>query len=457
MSYIDDRVFQVIQKIRTSSSLEEVISQAWRNWSGNQLQGVEINPLLINYKPFERARIVAEATIFLEDAVEPIKLNLFFHIFANPNVARQEAETIEKGDLFPCQGPPVFLVPDWQTVVWTLPNAPNLTELAQLLQPEKFAQLLLPSADLQSGTEKLSAPKLIRYVPLKRALLTWEHPRTRRRYFAKLCNDGDYLQVLRNFQQLDEVCRGGELGFAVPQIVSDNSTYRTFLMTEVSGCQFTEVMRGAFPEPFAEVGRILARLHGCDLRPETVWTPEKELGVLRRHLRGAALALPELGPQIDRAISILQDLSSRLSFSSNFPIHGNLFGDQILYSADGIGIVDWDALSLGDPLYDIGRLLAHLLYLAGREGIPPTTVSPCAEALLRAYEEDTGQLVERKCLTWHVASQLLLRGKISSLRKLPEGWPAHLAFVVAESERLLHGQSQYLSLPAIARQVFCEV
>ena len=319
MSYIDDRVFQVIQKIRTSSSLEEVISQAWRNWSGNQLQGVEINPLLINYKPFERARIVAEATIFLEDAVEPIKLNLFFHIFANPNVARQEAETIEKGDLFPCQGPPVFLVPDWQTVVWTLPNAPNLTELAQLLQPEKFAQLLLPSADLQSGTEKLSAPKLIRYVPLKRAILTWEHPRTRRRYFAKL------------------------------------------------------------------------------------------------------------------------------------------FGDQILYSADGIGIVDWDALSLGDPLYDIGRLLAHLLYLAGREGIPPTRVSACAEALLRAYEEDTAQLVERKCLTWHVASQLLLRGKISSLRKLPEGWPAHLAFVVAESERLLHGQSQYLSLPAIARQVFCEV
>ncbi|MGK7872974.1 MAG: phosphotransferase family protein [Xenococcaceae cyanobacterium] len=457
MSYIDDPVFQGIQKIRTPSSVEEVISQAWSNWSGKPPQAVQIKPTLTNYKPFERARIVAEAKVFRENAVEPVKLYLFFHIFANPDVARQEAETGEKRDLLPCQGPPVFLVPDWQTVVWTLPNAPNLTELAQLLNPEKFCQLLVPPADFQPGRDNYPQPKLIRYVPLKRALLTWEHPRTRRRYFAKLCDRADYSRVVGNFGQIDEVRAQGKLGFAVPQLVSYNREYRTLLMTEVSGCQFTEVMRRAFPEPFAEVGRILAQLHGCDLHPETVWTPEKELAVLCRHLGGAKLALPEISSQLDRAIAVLQDLSARLPFSGNSPIHGNLFGDQILYSADGIGIVDWDALSLGDPLYDVGRLIAHLLYLARIEGMPPTTVSASAEALIRAYEEDTGQLVERKCLTWHVASQLLLRGKISSLRKLPEGWQDHMAFVVAESERVLKGKSQYLSLPAIARQIFSKV
>lgn len=131
------------------------------------------------------------------------------------------------------------------------------------------------------------------------------------------------------------------------------------------------------------------------------------------------------------------------------PIHGNLFGDQILYNTYGIGIVDWDALSLGDPLYDVGRLIAHLIYLAGVEGIAATKVKLCAEALIESYEENTNQTIDRRCLNWHIATQLLLRGKISSLRKLPKRWQDHLAFVVKESQQLLMGQSNYISLPAL--------
>jgi hypothetical protein len=76
-------------------------------------------------------------------------------------------------------------------------------------------------------------------------------------------------------------------------------------------------------------------------------------------------------------------------------------------------------------------------------------VNGCAEALLQAYEAESQQGVDRYGLAWQIATQLLLRGKISSLRQLPESWQNHLAFVVAEAGRTLAGRSWYLRLPAL--------
>lgn len=458
MSYTTDSVFQTIQKIRTPSVVEQAVANAWSKWSGKQPQFVRVKPGLTNYKPFDRARVMAEATIAPRGCNEAtITLNLFFEIFANAETAFQKAQSGYSQNFFPCNGPPVFLIPDWQAVVWTLPNAPNMKELAQLLDPEQFCNLLVPPAEVVVNGEDYPAPKLFRYVPLKRSLLTWEHPTTHRRYFAKLINKDDAECVIRNFQIVDEVAKRDRLKFDVPQIISYNPTVRTVLMTEVSGTQFTEIMRRALPETFAQVGEVLAQLHYLNLDPEPVWTPQKELKTLSRHLNGAKLALPQLSSRIESAIAKLENLSKQFSFPQNQPIHGNLFGDQIHYHSNRIGIVDWDMLSAGDPLYDIGRLIAHLIYLAGREKISPSAVSACVEALVRTYEAETDRVIERSRLVWHIATQLLLRGKISSLRKLPEGWQSHLAFVVAECERLLDSKSDYLSLPALKYEILSEV
>ncbi|OKH40012.1 hypothetical protein NIES2119_03435 [[Phormidium ambiguum] IAM M-71] len=458
MSYTEDSVFQTIQQIRTPSAVEAVIGDAWSKWSGKQPHSVRVTPSLTNYKPFERARVMAEAAIVPDDSDETtVTLNLFFQIFANAQKAIEEAERGYSENFLHCDTP-VFLIPDWHTVVWTLPNAPNMKELAHLLNPKQFCNLLVPPNELKGiNEENYPTPKLFRYVPLKRSLLTWEHPTTHSRYFAKLINEDDADCVIRNFQLIDKVAQSDRLIFAVPRIVSYNPAVRTILMTEVSGTQFTEIMRRALPETFAQIGKVLAQVHQLDIDPEPVWTPEKELKTLSRHFNGAKLALPELGSRIDDAIDQLKNLSQQFSFPKNQPIHGNLFGDQIHYNSNKIGIVDWDMLSTGDPLYDVGRLIAHLIYLAGREEISPSAVNACAEALLKTYEAETKQPIDRSRLVWHIATQVLLRGKISSLRKLPEGWQAHLAFVVAECERLLNGESRYLSLPALKYGVLSEV
>ncbi|MDJ0704153.1 MAG: phosphotransferase [Leptolyngbyaceae cyanobacterium MO_188.B28] len=450
MSHLKDPVFQTIQRIRTPHRVEEAIAGAWVRWSGKPPQAVQIKPGLTHYKPFERARIMAEATITLYDeTASTVKLNFFFHIFARAEDAEQEIERAHTQDFLPCSGPPVFELPQWRTVVWTLPNAPNLVELAELLTPEQFCQDLIPEAEWPSDSGDFPTPKLFRYVPLKRALLTWENPHTHRCYFAKLLREREAPAIIRNFNLINQAAERSDLGFTVPQLIAYDSERHTLLMSEVPGQQFTAVMHHFSPEPFAQVGRILARLHHCDLQPETIWTPTKELALLRRRTRGVSLALPDLEGRLNEAIAALDRVSQTLSFPTNHPIHGNLFGDQILYSPDGVGIVDWDALSLGDSLYDVGRLLAHLIYLAGCRGIAHNAASACAEALICGYEAETRQPLQRQRLAWHVATQLLFRGKISSLRMLPERWQIHLSFVVAETGQILGGRSRYLSLPAL--------
>jgi hypothetical protein len=450
MSYREDPVFQTVQQIRTPGAVEEVLASAWRRWSGKQPHAVQVTPVYTNYKPFKRARVMAEAIVVPgPDDAPAVALNLFLHVFAGVDAARAEVEQGHARGFLPCEGPPLFYVPSWRTVVWTLPNAPNLAELGQLTKAEHFCRLLVPSADVPVGRHYYPRPRLMRYVPLKRAILTWDDPYARRRYFVKLLNGADAPRVAGNFTQINAAFERGELGFAVPQLIAYNPVYRTLMMTEVAGSSFTDVMRRALPEPFAQVGGMLAQLHGSSACPEVVWAPDKELTVLRRHTADFKRALPHLGMQLDGVVARLEAVSHELPCTPGVPIHGNLFGDQILAHRHGMGIVDWDTLSLGDPLYDVGRLIAHFIYIAGCGGIAPPAVSACAEALLQTYGVEAGRPVDRQRLAWHVATQLLLRGKISALRQLPEGWQSHLAFVVAEATRVIDGRGRYLRLPTL--------
>jgi hypothetical protein len=447
MNYNKDKVFQAIQQIRKPEAIELILTQAWKHWLGKQPQAIQVKSTLTYYRPFDQARIVAEARVISDNETESTLIHLFFHVFAEAADAVQQLEQGYEQAIPPSAVLPVFLIDDWQTVVWTIPHAPCLHELTDLLQPEYFCRSLISLSDLPSAPKDCLSPQLFRYVPFKRAILTWESPCTNRRYFVKVCIKAEFSRVVRNFRQMYAAAK--HLSFVVPQPVAVDAVSCTFSMTALTGEQFTTLMYQTKPKSFAKVGRVLGQLHQVDLNPETVWTPEKELHTLYRAMHEVKLALPYLTTSINRAIAQIIATKKQIKFRTNHLIHGNLFGDQILYSSKQIGIVDWDTLSLGDPHYDVGRLIAHFIYLAGREGLAVKKVRSCITALLQSYEQSISWTLDQNCLTWHISSQLLLRGKISSLRKLPLGWQEDLQFVVAEAEWLIEGCSEYIFLPAL--------
>jgi len=50
-----------------------------------------------------------------------------------------------------------------------------------------------------------------------------------------------------------------------------------------------------------------------------------------------------------------------------------------------------------------------------------------------------GVEIDQGDLEWQVAAAVLVRAKISSLRKLRPGWPRHFELMLAEAERILNG------------------
>jgi len=448
MSHADDPIFLTIEQVRIPGILEKLISSAWIEGS-KRITTVKVESNLIHYRPFRGGRVTLKACVInRNESQSPQEIDLFLQIYSDIEVARARVEKERSRGHEPY---PLF-IPEWRAVLWTLPNVPRLRKLKELMEPDNFGRLLLPKIEDKPGAFHDSPLKLFRFVPRKRAIFTWEHPHTHSRYFVKLLNKTDALTVLNNFSHIMEISKKGEFDFIVPELVSYDPSCRALLMTEIPGKTFTEEMRKTLPGSFSRIGRILGQLHKSQAKPEMERSPEKEIGVLCGHMEEVKLALPQLEAQLDAVTVILADAYQYLPSPQRMPIHGNLFGDQILYEQENIGIVDWDAFCHGDPLYDVGRLIAHLLFLGGTEGLACSKIKSCADALLQAYQNEVGEPVDRQSLSWHVTAQLLMRGKIASLRKLPEGWIRQLTFVVKEAERLALGRSRYLNLPALNRK-----
>ena len=446
MSHTDDSIFQTIQQLQTPGMLEEVISNEWTQLTGKRITTMKVETNLIHYRPFRGGRVMLKACIIHKDSGHSRKeIDFFLQIYSDIEAARTR---VEKERSRRPEQPPLF-IPKWRAVLWTLPNVPRLRKLKELMEPGNFCRFLLPEIADEPEVLHDSSLKLFRLVPRKRAIFTWGHPRTRRRYFVKLFNKTDALLVSNNYRHIMQISEQGEVDFIVPELISYNPSCRALLMTEIPGKTFTEEMRKAIPGSFARVGRILGQLHKSLAKPEMLWSPEKEIDAICAHMDEVKLALPQLGMQLDAITATLEDVYQYLPMPKRLPIHGNLFGDQILYGQENIGIVDWDAFCCGDPLYDIGRLIAHFLFLGGTEGLAPSEVNSCADALLQGYQDEVGEPVNRQWLIWHVTAQLLMRGKTSSLRKLPNDWIRQMTFVVKEAGRLVHGCSRYINLPVL--------
>ena len=215
-------------------------------------------------------------------------------------------------------------------------------------------------------------------------------------------------------------------------------------MGNVPGKTFTRRLGLLEPDLFAAVGRALAGLHALRLPLGARWEPGTELRALGTAAGELALGVPAEGPALDSVVAELRARSGPLRFPPGVPIHGKLFGDQVLLDGDRVGIVDWDDLCLGDPVYDLARLLAHAVYVGLRDGLAADRLEPCVEALLAAYEHRTGAAVHPHRLTWHVAVGLLMRAKISALRQLEGDWRSGIRACLREAEQVLAGNSRFL-------------
>lgn len=149
------------------------------------------------------------------------------------------------------------------------------------------------------------------------------------------------------------------------------------------------LIAGAAETPLRVTARWLADLHRANAISGLK-------GKSRSHeLDKVDAALLAVGPHLpSRRRADLERLAHRLrrlgaggDGCAGRMIHRDFYYAHVLCRADGIGVIDFDSLSIGDPALDVGHFLAHLEALGYRRAGDPDRFADGAGLFLESYLE----------------------------------------------------------------------
>src|SRR5688572_15296969 len=110
MSYRRDSVYRAVEWLRTDNNgsrpFAKAFADTWRRWAHVEPSDVTVRLGLINYKPFERARVMADVSFVPgRPGSSAVTLNLFLQVHASEEAARCGYEAARRNDLVCCYGP----------------------------------------------------------------------------------------------------------------------------------------------------------------------------------------------------------------------------------------------------------------------------------------------------------------------------------------------------------------
>ena len=125
------------------------------------------------------------------------------------------------------------------------------------------------------------------------------------------------------------------------------------------------------PRYMRQLAQVLIKLHTCGFVPGAPFRMRNHL--LRCHPKYQVLqvACPELEADIDYIVESALEIESRFTDDIFTAIHGDFHMGQIHVDDGRAYLIDFDALSYGDPAADLGNVLVFLKGKARKmEGIP---------------------------------------------------------------------------------------
>ncbi|MEQ1834367.1 MAG: phosphotransferase, partial [Candidatus Eisenbacteria bacterium] len=113
---------------------------------------------------------------------------------------------------------------------------------------------------------------------------------------------------------------------------------------------------------------------------------ERRQGVRERLAMLAPVLSALEGAGIAGSVEVARELAAAAPAEhAGVPIHGDLHARQVLVQDGQPRFVDFERCAMGDPLDDLGNLLAHLEWEHATMGAEGAAAGPFAEALAREY------------------------------------------------------------------------
>ncbi|RPJ21661.1 MAG: aminoglycoside phosphotransferase family protein [Chloroflexi bacterium] len=190
------------------------------------------------------------------------------------------------------------------------------------------------------------------------------------------------------------------------------------------------------------IGRALVALHNG---PETLQselkenTLTKEVNVVKRASEHIQVLLPDTYDKILEILNKLETQYSNLPQENPTFTHSDFKADHLLYTPQGLTLIDFDTCKLTDPALDLGKFLADLEWWFTLEGI--AGIEEAQAELLKGYRgegEPDPIVLERlaRARLFHV----LILVKIA-LRRVPiykEDWAERTGRMIERASQVLH-------------------
>ncbi|HVS03969.1 MAG TPA: aminoglycoside phosphotransferase family protein [Thermoanaerobaculia bacterium] len=212
------------------------------------------------------------------------------------------------------------------------------------------------------------------------------------------------------------------------------ATFGMSLQEVVRGTRLSDVTEhGALVKGVRQAARAIATVHSLDLPLLATRGADKEVRSVRRWIDVLRRIRPALDGRLERLEArLVAELEARVRKVA--PMHSDFHLANVLVDAEGVVLIDWDQVAVGDPASDVGRFLGALRVSALRATGRIDGYAELGEAFLTAYlatrpeEERQIQLFEACGLVVAAASPFRLQRR---------GWEDGADAMVGEAERLL--------------------
>jgi hypothetical protein len=309
------------------------------------------------------------------------------------------------------------------------PYLPGLQSAALAVDAHQLLSKYVPISPHRLRVE------VLRYHPTIRAVLrytaSWRQARV-----GKITLFVRVMPPVRLSRLLSAAELAGGSGFALPRLVGCWPEGGVVWMSRVPGDTVRTLIRNGTPPEPEQIITALAKLWATPLRPENgqpldlLGSFQKTKGLLAHLLQG------------EEAHRLLQQVTDALGpFSEAWRpsalAHNDFYDDQILLTPEGhLALVDFEETGPGDPLLDVGNMLAHLRWMT-RFGIAPEACDSYRRrfrtATLERFDWSPQALNLREALA-------LFRLSSNPFRQLQHNWPTKVETGLALAAEALEGK-----------------
>ncbi len=250
-------------------------------------------------------------------------------------------------------------------------------------------------------------------------------------------------RVYAAMQQLWEkgFSRAAKDGIYIPEPLDFSSALCMLFQEEVPALSLkAAVKQNPNPTCFQQLARVIAKLHQCPYVPEQSYLVREHF--MRCHPRYPflALACPELESRINYIVDSAKRIEARLIRDAKLtPIHGDFHLGQVHLDNGNAWLIDFDALSYGDPAADLGNVLVFLRGKVKRN--PEIAVS--IQVFLEEYFTLMDTEIANRILLYEGLTHL--RRACKTLRLQEEGWRRRVTRMIDDGVRCIEEMGRNLS------------